>query len=68
MPLLLFFPFQMGLNRPIHTHLNFTYETMMNDEVLWIVANVLLHLACNIKVKTNNNYFVDMDKLRRNMK
>ena len=46
--------------------LHLAYETMMDDEVLWIVAQYCTYVW-NIKVKTSHNYMVDVDKLRRTM-
>ena len=46
--------------------LHFAYETMMDDEVLWIIAHYCSYVW-DVKQKTSHNYVVDVDKLRRSM-
>jgi hypothetical protein len=42
------------------------YETLMDDEVLWILAQYC-HYVWEVKMKTAHNYLVDVDKLRMHL-
>ena len=46
--------------------LHLAYETMMEDEVLWIIAQYCYYVW-GIKQQTSHNYVVDVDKLRRHL-
>ena len=46
--------------------LHLSYETMMDDEVLWIIAQYCYYVW-TIKQQTSHNYVVDVDKLRRHL-
>ena len=46
--------------------LHLAYETMMDDELLWVIAHYCSYVW-DVKQKTSHNYVVDVDKLRRSM-
>ena len=43
--------------------LHLSYETLMDDEVLWIIAQ-FCYFVWETKQRTSHNYMVDVDKLR----
>ena len=46
--------------------LHLSYETLMDDEVLGVIAQYC-YFVWEIKLRTSHNYFVDVDKLRENL-
>ena len=46
--------------------LHLSYETLMDDEVLWMIAQYC-YFVWEVKQRTSHNYSVDVDKLRENL-